>query len=99
MGSLGVGGINCYFCAVTSNEQAVLNKLVELEARVAHLAAHKSGPSLLPLFDQLQQLTREMPSTTDPTLMHYLHKQSWQKARLWLEGREAENVTGNCGHV
>jgi hypothetical protein len=99
MGSLGVDGINCYFQTVTSNEQVVLKTLVELEARVAHLAAHKSGPSLLPLFDQLRQLTHDMPPSTDPTLLHYLHKQSWQKARLWLEGREAENVTGSCGHV
>lgn len=99
MGSLGVGEVDCYFQLVTSNEQAVLKTLVELEARVAHLAAHKSGPSLLPLFEQLRQLTHDMPSSTDPTLLHYLHKQSWQKARLWLEGREAENATGNCGHV
>jgi hypothetical protein len=44
-------------------------------------------------------LTGQLPSNTDPALLHYLHKQSWQKARLWLQGREAENVTGTCGHV
>jgi len=31
--------------------------------------------------------------------LHYLHKKSYEKARLWLEGREAENKAGNCGHV
>jgi hypothetical protein len=31
--------------------------------------------------------------------LHYLRKKSYEKARLWLEGRDAENARGNCGHV
>ncbi len=99
MGSLGNNATRCYDLLVTSTEREVLNTLLELEERVAALAVTKTGPSLLPLFDQLRQLTDQLPAATDPTLLHYLHKQSWQKARLWLEGREAENITGTCGHV
>jgi hypothetical protein len=57
-------------------------------------------PSLLPLFSRLDELTRTLPLTADPLLMHYLHKKSYQKARLFLQGRETENARGNChGHV
>jgi len=84
---------------VTSTEREVLNTVLELEERVAALAGGKGGPSLLPIFERLRELTGKLPAATDPTLLHYLHKQSWQKARLWLQGREAENVIGTCGHV
>jgi hypothetical protein len=40
-----------------------------------------------------------MPRDADPTLLHYLHKKSYEKARLFLQGRDAENQVGNCGHV
>ena len=57
-------------------------------------------PNLLPLFSRLDELTRTLPSTTDPLLLHYLHKKSYEKARLFLQGRESENARGNChGHV
>jgi len=36
---------------------------------------------------------------TDPQLLHYLQKKSYEKARLFLQGRDAENVQGSCGHV
>lgn len=77
----------------------MLASLLELENRVAELAANGGGPSLLPLFDRLKQLTQQLPPGTDPALIHYLQKQSWQKARLWLQGREGENAAGNRGHV
>jgi hypothetical protein len=54
-------------------------------------------PNLLPVFSHLDDLTRQLPTRTDPQLLHYLHKKSYEKARLWLEGREAENAAGNCG--
>jgi hypothetical protein len=53
----------------------------------------------LPLFARIDELTRKLPRDTDPGLLHYLHKKSYEKARLWLEGREAENKAGNCGRV
>ena len=55
-------------------------------------------PDLLPLFARLDELTRRLPPQTAPELLHYLHKKSYEKARLFLEGRDAENTAGNCGH-
>jgi hypothetical protein len=84
---------------VTETEQQILHGLLELEATVARMATAQPKPSLLPLFNRLDNLTRQLPPTTDPTLLHYLHKKSYEKARLFLQGREAENQAGNCGHV
>ncbi|MFO1499335.1 MAG: hypothetical protein U1G07_13225, partial [Verrucomicrobiota bacterium] len=71
----------------------------ELDATVQALAAAKAKPNLLPLFQRIDQLTAELPGGTDPALLHYLHKKSYEKARLWLQGRDAENQQGNCRHV
>lgn len=84
---------------MTETEQNVLNTLVELEATVARMATANPKPSLLPLFTRLDELTRQLPSSTDPSLLHYLHKKSYEKARLYLQGRDSENQAGNCRHV
>ena len=63
------------------------------------MPAANAKPSLLPLFARLDELTRRLPRHADPTLLHYLHKKSYEKARLFLEGREVENQAGNCRHV
>ena len=73
--------------------------LAELNQAVAGMAAANPKPNLLPLFARIDELTRKLPRDTDPGLLHYLHKKSYEKARLWLEGRDAENKAGNCGHV
>jgi hypothetical protein len=51
------------------------------------------------LFNRIDELTRQLPRTTEPTLQHYLQKKSYQKARMFLEGRDSENQAGNCRHV
>lgn len=56
-------------------------------------------PNLLPIFSHLDELTHQLPRDTDPTLLHYLHKKSYEKARFFLQGRDAENQLGNCRHV
>ncbi len=56
-------------------------------------------PDLRPMFARLDALTLQLPKSADPDLLHYLHKKSYQKARLFLEGRDAENQAGNCGHI
>jgi hypothetical protein len=84
---------------VTATEQQLLNTLIELEATIARMATANPKPSLLPLFTRLDELTRQLPSSTDPSLLHYLHKKSYEKARLHLQGRDAENQAGNCRHV
>jgi len=80
-------------------EKNILKTLVELDLAVKSMATARPKPDLLPLFARLDQLTGELPRQTDPTLLHYLHKKSYEKARLFLQGRESENQVGNCRHV
>lgn len=84
---------------MTVVEQSILQALYELENAVRQMPTANPKPNLLPLFARLDELTRELPRDTDPSLLHYLHKKSYEKARLFLEGREAENQKGNCRHV
>ena len=84
---------------MTATEQTILQALVELDHLVKSMPTANPKPNLLPLFSRLDGLTRQLPPRTDPQLLHYLHKKSYEKARLYLEGRDAENAAGNCGHV
>ena len=84
---------------MTETEQTLLAELVELEKAVASMPTANPKPNLMSHFTRLDELTRQLPREADPTLLHYLHKKSYQKARLFLEGREAENQAGNCSHV
>ena len=85
---------------MTGTEQSILETLLELERAVASMPAANPKPNLLPIFSRIEELTRQLPRDADPSLMHYLHKKSYEKARLFLQGREAENARGNChGHV
>jgi hypothetical protein len=97
---LGSSGALRYAWAMTETESAILQSLLELERAVASMPAANPKPNLLPLFTRLDDLTRQLPRDTDPSLLHYLHKKSYEKARLFLQGREAENARGNChGHT
>lgn len=80
-------------------EHSLLQALVELDAAVKSLPTANSKPDLQVLFARIDELTRQLPRDTDPNLLHYLHKKSYEKARLFLSGHEAENQRGNCGHV
>jgi hypothetical protein len=81
-----------------SHEANLLNALVELETAVQSMPAASPKPNLLPLFSRIDELAGQLPSHTDPTLLHYLRKRSYEKARRFLEGREAENARGGCRH-
>jgi hypothetical protein len=78
---------------------ALLDALVELDAAVKKMPVANPKPDLLPLFARIDELARQLPRDTDPTLLHYLHKKSYEKARLFLLNRDAENQVGNCRHV
>jgi hypothetical protein len=80
-------------------EKELLSVLTELDRTVKTMPAAHPKPDLLPIFGRLDELTRQLPRDADPTLLHYLHKKSYQKARLFLQGRDAENQIGNCRHV
>ena len=84
---------------MSGTEQDLLQALVELDTAVKAMASAQPKLDLRPLFGRIDELTRQLPSDVDPDLRHYLDKQSYEKARLWLQGRDAENVTGSCGHV
>ena len=84
---------------ITPIEQILLKSLVELEKAVNSARAAKSKPDLAALFARIDELAKQLPRGTDPNLLHYLQKKSYQKARLCLQGLDAENQVGNCRHV
>ena len=85
---------------MTQTEQQILSALLELESAVARMKTETPRPNLLPIFSRLDALSQALPQGTDPLLLHYLRKKSYEKARLFLQGRDAENASGNChGHV
>ena len=80
-------------------EKEILTALIQLDAAVKSMATANPKPNLLAMFAHLDALTVQLPRATDPTLLHYLHKKSYEKARLFLQGRDADNQLGNCRHV
>jgi hypothetical protein len=85
-----------YLFAMTDTEKNILQTLIELENAVRAMKTANPKPNLLPFFSRLDELTRQLPPQTEPDLLHYLHKRSYEKARLLLQGRESENVRGTC---
>jgi len=82
---------------MTELEREILETLNELEAGVAAMRTTESKPNLVPLFDRLNRCSAQLPSSTHGRLAHYLSNGSYEKARLWLAGRDAENARGLCG--
>ena len=83
---------------MTATERNLLTALTELEQVVALMPAANPKPDLLARFDRIDALTRQLPEDADPALLHYLRKKSYEKARLWLEGRDDRNQPGSCRH-
>jgi hypothetical protein len=81
---------------MSETERAILQSLVELDTAVKSMPTANPKPNLMPMFMRLEELTRQLPKNASPDLLHYLHKKSYEKARLWLEGRDAENARGHC---
>lgn len=84
---------------MTTIERSILDVLLQLEEAVRSMPHSNPKPNLRPLFAQLDLLAGQLPKEADPALLHYLRKHSYEKARLWLQGREAENQRGSCEHV
>jgi hypothetical protein len=82
---------------MTDIEQDILDTLSELEAGVAAMATANPKPNLVPLFQRLQGFAGRLPGGSHGQLIHYLGNGSYEKARLWLLGRDAENRRGLCG--
>jgi hypothetical protein len=81
---------------MNDTERDILQTLVELNSAVKSMPTANPKPDLLAYFSRLDELTRQLPKNASPDLLHYLHKKSYEKARLLLEGREAENARGSC---
>jgi len=84
---------------LTDTEMNILKALQELDGAVKSMPTANPKPDLKAFFSRLDDLTNQLPRGTDPSLLHYLHKKSYQKAMLFLQGRDAENQIGNCRHV
>ena len=69
----------------TLPEENLLKALLELDKAVKTLSKLRGKPDLLPLFAQIDDLTKQLPHDSDPALLHYLHRKSYEKARLHLE--------------
>lgn len=83
---------------MTENENEILLSLRQLDEMVRSMKTAHPKPNLLPVFEHLDSLTRKLGPESDPSLLHYLHKKSYEKARLFLEGLDAENARGSCRH-
>ncbi len=83
----------------SSLEKKLLKALVELDTAVKSMPSASPKPDLLPLFARIDGLAKQLPRATSPALLHYLQKKSYEKARLFLQGHDAENQAGNCRHV
>jgi hypothetical protein len=81
---------------MTETEKSILTALNDLDTAVKNLRTANPKPDLAPILRQLDDLTGHLPKDTSPDLLHYLHRKSYEKARLLLLGRDAENARGGC---
>lgn len=75
-------------------ERQVLASLRELDAMAKAMKNASPKPNLIPVFDRLDKLARELGPGADHQLLHYLHKKSYEKALRHLEDREAQSASG-----
>ena len=78
-----------------TTEQNLIGAIKELESAAAVVNV-KPKPDLLTHFSRIDELTVQLPSDTNPELMHYLRNKSYAKALLYLEGRQIEIEKGAC---
>ena len=83
---------------MTDTEKSILNSLTELDRAAKSMSGPGPKPDIGGILARLDSLTTQLPPQTDPNLLHYLHRKSYEKARLLLLGRESENARGTCGH-
>jgi hypothetical protein len=83
---------------MNETEREILSTLRDLDEKIGAMKTANPKPNLLPVFERLDALTDRLGGQAYPSLLHYLHKKSYEKARLHLEGRETENARGTCRH-
>ena len=80
----------------TAVEQQLLDALNKLDNAIKAMPAIEAKPKFLLLFGRIDELAEQLPRDADPTLLHYLHKKSYEKARLLLQNRDEENISSRC---
>ena len=81
---------------MNSVEQSILDALNELDSAVKQMPKVQPKPNLIPIFERIDTLARQLPRNANPDLSHYLAKKSYEKARLLLAGSGEENTRGSC---
>ena len=76
-------------------EDELLKVLLAFEAAVTSVSKD-SKTDLMAHFNQIDKLTAQLPKNTDKELLHYLHKKSYEKARMFLEDNNDEIQKGGC---
>ena len=82
--------------AMNDLEKQILQSLLDLDEAIRSMPSANPKPDLLAHFARLDALTSNLPSATSPNLLHYLHKKSYEKARLFLQERFDEIQKGGC---
>ena len=77
-------------------EHQILEEIQGYEDLVRRLPTMNLKPDLMAIFRRLDDLTAQLPRGTDPNLLHFMHKKSYEKARLWLQERHSEIARGGC---
>lgn len=77
-------------------EEQILRALRELDAAVKTMPLANPKPNLLPMFARIDELAHQLPRGSDPELLHFLQRKSYEKARMRLEGLGV--ARGACGH-
>ena len=73
---------------MTETEQNLLHCLLELQQAAQSMTSSPAKPNLLPLFERIDDLARQLPPKSDPALRHYLQSKSYDKARIHLLSRD-----------
>lgn len=81
---------------MNSLERQILEEIQVYEDMVRRLPTMNPKPDLMAIFQRLDEMTARLPRGTDPNLLHFMHKKSYEKARLWLQERHAEIARGGC---
>ncbi|MGZ4961161.1 MAG: hypothetical protein ACXWBP_06360 [Limisphaerales bacterium] len=72
---------------MTTAEREILATLVQIQTAVAQMRTANPKPDLKPLFEKLDALIKTLPKETDPQLLHFLHRGSYEKAQQWLQAQ------------
>ena len=78
-------------------ERQLMDALTELDVAVKAMPAIEGKANFLLLFARIDELAEQLPPDADPQLRHFLQHKSYEKARLFLEGRAEEIMQGRCG--